>query len=159
LSQKLAHIITDLDVSRLPEAPFAPGIMNPAYIDIIQRYEFRSLIPPEYLKPKKEVQKISVIPIDTLAKLETLQLSLQSPDGLDRSTILSTDAFGKIVIGYGDQICSIDSKIVDCSDFISYLLDSERSIVGYDLKLDIKRLRAIQKPAEVAGIEGQGRLF
>ena len=41
LSQKLAHIVTDLEISDLPETPFAPGMLHPEYIDIIKRYEFR----------------------------------------------------------------------------------------------------------------------
>ncbi len=36
LSQKLASIVTDLDVTRLPECPFAPGILNTEYIEILK---------------------------------------------------------------------------------------------------------------------------
>jgi len=78
LSQKLARIITDLDITELPESPFAPGILNPEYIDIIKKYEFRSLIPTAHLVPQKELQKVGIIIVDTLAKLETLQLAIQS---------------------------------------------------------------------------------
>lgn len=159
LSQKLARIVTDLDISELPESPFAPGILNPEYIDIIKKYEFRSLIPTAHLAPQKELQKISITIIDTLAKLETLQLAIQSLDGRsDKSLVLSTDSYEKIVIGYREQMYSIDSKIVDCSDFISYLLDSDVEIIGYDLKWDIRRLRTIQKPLQDE-VEGQWRLF
>ena len=81
LSQKLARIVTDLDISNLSESPFAPGILNPEYIDIIKKYEFRSLIPTAHLVPQKELQKVIAVAIDTLAKLETLQLTIQSFDG------------------------------------------------------------------------------
>ena len=40
----------------------------------------------------------------------------------------------------------IDSTLVDCSTFVIYILDSDVELVGYDLKADIKRLYAIQKP-------------
>jgi len=81
LSQKLARIVTDLDISELPESPFSSGIMNSEYIEIIKKYEFRSLIPSAHLVPQKELQKVLTVAIDTLAKLETLQLAIQSFDG------------------------------------------------------------------------------
>lgn len=158
LSQKLARIVTDLDISELPESPFSSGIMNSEYIEIIKNYEFRSLIPSVHLVPLKELQKVLTVAIDTLAKLETLQLAIQSFDGWDNKIILSTDPYGKIVIGYQHHVYSIDSKVVDCSEFISHILDSDIEIIGYNLKWDLRRLREIQKPLQNE-VEGQGRLF
>ena len=78
LSQKLASIVTDLDVTRLPESPFAPGIQNPDYIEILQKYEFRSLIPTTLLVPQKEQIQVQSDSIDTLVDLERLQLLICS---------------------------------------------------------------------------------
>lgn len=72
---------------------------------------------------------------------------------------LSTDIHGKIVIGINDAIYSIDSKKVDCAELATLLIDTDIEIVGYELKSDLKRLYAIQKPPVVGGVEGQGRLF
>ncbi len=159
LSQQLASIITDLDVSRLPDAPFAPGVTSPAYIALLGQYEFRSLIPHGLLAPQKETQKIETKSIDTIEQLETLQANVET--GKSREIIISTHSHGKICIGYDSEIYVIDSTLVDCSGFVSYLLDSDIELVWYELKSDIKRLYAIENPSRLlgTGIEGQGRLF
>jgi 5'-3' exonuclease len=146
LSQRLASIVTDLDVSRLPECPFAPGVSSPAYIALLQQYEFRSLIPQSLLAPQKETPKIETKTIDTIGKLEVLQASIETSKS--RKVIISTDPHGKICLGYEDEIYVIDSRVVDCSGIISYLLDSDIELVGYELKSDLKRLYAIQKPLQ-----------
>ena len=158
LSQKLASIITDLDVSRLPEAPFAPGIQNTEYIELLQKYEFRSLIPTIHLPPQKEQIQVQSDTIDTLAWLERLQLIICENISKNPSLIISTNPYGKIVIGYLGKIYSIDSKKVDCNEFITYILESDIEIIGYELKTDLKRLYTIQKPLQNE-VEGQGRLF
>jgi hypothetical protein len=146
LSQQLASIITDLDVSRLPEAPFAPGVSSPAYIALLQQYEFRSLIPQGLLAPQKETKKVETIAIDTIAKLDTFQYQIELSAA--KQVIVSTDPHGKICIGYEDEIYVIDSTLVDCSMFITSLLESDVELVGYELKTDLKRLYAIQKPLQ-----------
>lgn len=62
------------------------------------------------------------------------------------------------MIGYLGKTYTIDSKKVDCSEFISYILESGIEIIGYELKTDLKRLYTIQKPLQ-SEVEGQGRLF
>jgi hypothetical protein len=63
------------------------------------------------------------------------------------------------VIGYAGEIYTVDSRVVDCSLFVTYLLESDIELVGYDLKTDIKRLVTIQKPPQNGIPEEQGRLF
>jgi hypothetical protein len=63
------------------------------------------------------------------------------------------------VIGYADDIYTVDSRAVDCSIFVTYLLESDIELVGYDLKTGINRLVAIQKPLQNRIPEEQGRLF
>ncbi len=158
LSKKLATIITDLDIPSLPEMPFAPWVMNPDYIDLLKKYEFRSLIPAAHIVPQKEINSFDVVTVNNNIMLEKLQFLIQDSVWVKKSIVLSTDSYGKLVIGFLDQIYSIDSKIMDCSEFVSYLLDSDVEIVWYELKTDLKRLYAIQKPLQ-SEVEGQGRLF
>jgi DNA polymerase-1 len=159
LSQKLASIVTDLDVTRLPEAPFAPGIQNPEYIAILQKYEFRSLIPATFLAPQKEQIQVQSEIIDTLADLERLQLLICGNIWVVTDPlIISTNPYGKIVLGYMNKIYSVDSNQVDTSEFITSIIESDIQIVGYELKADLRRLYAIQKPLQNE-VEGQGRLF
>lgn len=158
LSQKLATIITDLHIGDLPDRSFVPGIETASYIALLRQYEFRSLIPEGYLAPQKETQKIDTIQIDTVEKLTVLQDKIET-DSPKKPIIISTDASGKIVIGYMDEIYVVDSRVVDCSIFITYILGSDIELIGYDLKSDIKRLSLIQKPPQNGIPEEQGRLF
>ena len=157
LSQKLASIVTDLDSIDLPDVPFAPGILNEAYIDILKKYEFRSLIPTGFQAPKKELWNFEVKTIETIRDLENLELTLRW-DHLWSPIFLSTDQYGKIAISFLSQVYSIDTSRVDSTSFVTYLMDSEKEIVGYDLKRDLRELFLIQKPLQVE-VEGQGKLF
>lgn len=157
LSQKLACIITNLDIPTLPDMPFAPGIQNEAYIEILKKYEFRSLIPMGHLAPKKELNQFEIQAIDTLAWLEKLEIAIRW-DQEKNPVIISTDTYGKIVIGFLGSIYSIDSKKVDVSEFIDFIIDSDIEIIGYDLKASLKQLFLIQKPLQIE-MEGQARLF
>ncbi|MBC7503966.1 hypothetical protein H7169_03265 [Candidatus Gracilibacteria bacterium] len=157
LSQQLASIVTDLDVSSLPETPFAPGVSYPAYIALLGQYEFRSLIPQSLQAIKKETKKVDTHTIDTIRQLDELQSQIEI--STINQVIISTDLYGKICIGYHNEIYTIDSTVVDCIGFITYLLNSDIELVGYELKADIKRLYGIQKPLQNGVPEGQGRLF
>lgn len=114
-----------------------------------QKYEFRSLIPAAHIVPQKEINSFDVVTVNNNIILEKLQFLIQDSVWVKKSIVLSTDSYGKLVIGFLDQIYSIDSKIMDCSEFVSYLLDSDVEIVWYELKTDLKRLYAIQKPSKV----------
>ncbi len=157
LSQQLASIVTGLDVSRLPETSFAPGISLPAYIALLTQYEFRSLIPQSLLAPLKETPKVETVIIETIGNLEVLQANIET--GKSQKIIISTDSNGKICIGYDGIVYIIDSTLIDCSGLITYLLNSAIDLIGYELKSDLKRLYTIQKPLENWAPEEQGRLF
>jgi DNA polymerase I len=156
LSQRLASIDTSLILETLPETPFAPGLAFDVYRDILRAYEFRSLLPaqaPTASIPEQPVDTISVGSPRELARLQSDIITKGTP------VILSTDAYGKIVIGLMDLIYVIDSTRVECVDFVTLLLGEDTELVWYDLKTDIKRLYSIQKPTDMVGDEGQGRLF
>ncbi len=158
LSQKLARIITDLEIENLPDTPFAPGIQNIAYIDILKKYEFRSLIPQGHHVPEPQIVKFDIVEIVTIWWLESLELSIRWAQSTNTPIVISTDSYGKIVVWLLDQIYSIDSQKVDASSFIDYIFTSEVAIIWFDLKADLKRLHNIQKPLQKE-VEGQGRLF
>ena len=157
LSQKLASIITDLEVVNLPDSPFAPGIYNQEYIDILKQYEFRSLIPSAHIEPKKELQTFQILNIDTIGQLEKLELQIREYAS-ESPLFISTDNFWKIAISFRDAIYSVDSTKVDVYEFIHYIVQSDIQIVWYDLKNDLKNLYLIQKPLQ-SEVEGQARLF
>lgn len=156
LSQKLASIKVDMEIIPIPETPFAPWAQSENYIELLKKYEFRSLLPTSYVSEAKVPEKIETKNISDIRELELLGRDIQS--GKIQQIIVATDDFWKVVLGINSAIITIDSTRVDMSEFLGALFSSEVELVGYSLKSDLKRLHAIQKPAE-AGCEEQGRLF
>ncbi len=157
LSQELATIKTDLPIIPLPEVAFAQWIENDAYIEILRKYEFRSLIPVGKDIPQKASPSIQVEPITMMHDLQKIEHLIR--EGKIKKLIISTDSLGKIFLWSGELMYSIDTAIIDVSEFLEVLFSSDVELVGYNLKADIKRLHAIQKPLESGVSEEQGRLF
>lgn len=156
LSQKLATIITDLEIDWLPETPFAPGLAEGEYVTILQKYEFRSLLPKDYKwEEKKSIEKKEVKYITSTWDIDILMDRIR----MERKIYLATSNDTPISIGVWSDIYTIDPKQIDLGECIDTLLSLENlEIMGYDLKEDYKRLLAIKNPLEW-GVEGQGRLF
>lgn len=155
LSKDLATIVTDLNVDVTGSENFVKGVTNPEYIGLIREYEFKSLLPKEEATSQSKVD-IQITEIATLKKLDSLISMIQS--GKNPTTV-SLDIYGKLILGLSEEVYAIDTKKVDVQELVSLLLSGTVELVGYDLKADLKRLYRIQKPAEVAGSEGQGKLF
>jgi DNA polymerase I len=156
LSQKLATIITDLEIVWLPEVPFVPGLAEGEYVAILQKYEFKSLLPKDYKwEEKKSLEKKEMKHITSLSDLDMLMDRIRT----EKKVYLATSNDTPISIGIWVDIYTIDPKQIDLGEFIDMLLSLEDlEITGYDLKEDYKRLLAIKKPIDW-GVEGQGRLF
>ena len=95
LKKKMPSSHTSLVLETLSETPFAPGLAQGAYRDILRSYEFRSLLPaqpPTVAIPEKPVDTINIESTKALAQLQSDIMDQGGP------VILSTDAYGKIVI-------------------------------------------------------------
>ncbi len=154
LSQKLATIVTDLEVEDFREVPFAGGLKRWEYLDLLRSYEFRSLLPIAESVIHKTIPQVTPIEIVSIRELENLKSEIQS----EWHVILTTESLDKIIISSKDKIYSIDTKIVDTTDFVTYLLESHVEIIGYDLKKDLKNLLRIKNPQRKI-LEGQVSLF
>ena len=68
LSQKLASIVTDLDIGLESIATLDTGSIfsSPPVIEFLKKYEFKSLIPLEHREVKKEMEKAKTSEISTL---------------------------------------------------------------------------------------------
>ncbi len=155
LSQKLATIITDLDVTlHLTESDtLRAHVSRPEYQEILRAYEFRSLLPRDEVVVTKCLEKKEIQRITTLEWLDHLRESILK----NASCSLATDG-SSIALWTNDTIYNIDPTGVDTVEFITWLLGADIEIRGYDLKADYKRLLAIQKPLQKVS-EGQGKLF
>lgn len=158
LSQRLATIITDLDVSLgLTDADTLQShISRPEFIDMLRAYEFRSLLPRDI--PQEQLShtpKAQILEIRDISSLNMLIDSIKQ-----RKKCSLHIASGSIYVGLSpDDLSSIRPDIVDITDLLSLLLESsDIEIHGYDLKSAIRKLIDIQKPLQMS-VEGQGRLF
>jgi DNA polymerase-1 len=154
LSQKLATIITDLDIEDFREVPFSLGLDNEEYLNLLRLYEFRSLLPLEEIIIKKSTPPIIAKELSSISELDTVQKEIKS---LGYVT-LSVEWESKIFLAVKESIYSLDTKIIDSIDFVTFLLESDIQIRWYELKADIKKLYHIRTP-QVRSSEGQGSLF
>ena len=155
LSQKLATIITDLEISLTLTSgdTLSNHLQKEEYLDLLREYEFRSLLPRAEEITEKTLDKKQVLRITNQEWL----LDLQSRIEQSGKCTLSTDG-DTLWLAVEGSVFLIDPKYTDLSEFISWLLGSDIEIRGYELKEDYKRLLAIQKPLQKE-VEGQGKLF
>ena len=68
LSQKLANIVTDLDIGleSIPTSDTGYIFSSPPVIEFLKKYEFKSLIPLEHREVKKEMEKAKTSEVSTL---------------------------------------------------------------------------------------------
>lgn len=66
LSQNLASIVIDLQIDNIPLENFSHKLNSENYIHVLQKYEFKSLIPKDFQEEKKEKKVIEVIEIGSL---------------------------------------------------------------------------------------------
>ena len=156
LSQKLASIMTDLDISLREEESIdiSTIFQSPLVIAFLKRYEFKSLIPTDHREVKKELIKGKLTHISDMSSLSALPSEIQRV----QRVYIATEKDGDIALGLHDVTYIIDPKCIDIAEFVRVLLESpDIEIVWYDLKEDLKRILAYKNPL-VWG-EGQGRLF
>jgi hypothetical protein len=155
LSQKLATIYTELELDALPEVSFVLGLSNPEYISILKQYEFKSLFARE-ATTVVPVQNLDITDITTYDRLSSIHQEIIAKS---LPIVIAVDEYGKIVFSLEWTMYCIDTRKVDAGEFIDDILSEKISLIWYDLKDVLKKLYTIKKPAEVAGDEGQGRLF
>ena len=156
LSQKLASIVTDLDISleEIVWINFSSIFSSLPVIEFLKKYEFKSLIPLEHREVKKEMKKAKTSEISTLEWIKILEKEIS----LVKKIYLAIEKEGNIALGVGESTYILDPRVVDVADFVRTLLESpDLEIVGYDLKEDLKRLLTFEKPLQ--SVEGQGSLF
>lgn len=155
LSEKLANIVTDLDIplEAIHGSDSRSIFTNSLVIDFLKKYEFKSLIPPEYREARKEIQKPKPIRIQSSTELEELGRRVDE----NKKVYLATSPEGNVMISIDEDVYIISMDYIDGIDFFERLFSSDCTIVGYDLKEDIKRI--MKQKNTLDGIEGQGRLF
>lgn len=142
LSQKLATIITDLEIEKISEENFSEKLKNPEYIELLQKYEFKSLIPKEFqiIIPKEEIFSENIETFEKFEKILTEIKKSQKPIGLE------IDNYNKIFISFSQKVFEIDSKKVDITHFIDEIFAGKIQISVYDLKEIFQKLDNIRTP-------------
>ena len=158
LSQKLATIVTHLKVNThlATDSSLATHMSESAVIDFLKLYEFKSLIPSNH----REIQKTLEIRTSEIIKnKEAFDNMIKSLfDSEDKKIYLSTQNNGFVNISSSQSAYSLNLYSLDVSDeLLKFLQNSQITVIGYDLKEDIKNILRIKKSLQ--WVEGQGVLF
>lgn len=115
LSQKLATIITNVDIPEIIFEKLSDKIASAEYMQYLQKYEFRSLLPKEFSQNASQKIQISIKNIDSWEKYQNflaLALRCQAFFGIQ------IDANNTIFLALEGCVYTFDTKKIDCSDLI-----------------------------------------
>lgn len=154
ISKKLATIVTDLVIDDVPQSPLSENIKQDSYMELLKKYEFRSLIPADKLEIVKKIE-LKPKEIKTLKEIISLKEALLAK----KSPIsVAVGIQSRLIIMDEMDIYSIDPSVIDVSELIDIFLKNSVNIAGYDVKNFLRTLYTIKNPPEKT-MEEQGRLF
>lgn len=142
LSQKLARIVTDLEIEEISEEIFSKKLQNPEYISLLKKYEFKSLIPKDFQEIEQKIEIVSEEILD-YASFEKLVQNIKKSH---KKIALSLDNYKKIFLGFDGKVYEIDSKKIDVFGFIDDIFAGNISLVAYDSKEILRELYDIRHP-------------
>lgn len=145
LSQKLATIITDLEIWPIQKEKFSEKILQDSYLEVLKKYEFKSLLPKEFLD---EVPKLE-IPSEEIQALDEYEKYLEKWKSFDSFLGISLDSQRKIYISYNAKVYILDSKKIDVYDLIDAILDWKIKVTSYDIKALFLQLWNMKHPIQI----------
>lgn len=144
LSQQLATIITDLEIENIDEENFSNKIKSPEYIEILKKYEFKSLLPSSEIiqiqKPEIKTQNI-----EKFSECENLCEKWKNSQNF---LWLFVDLENNIYISDNWIVYIFDSKKIDCNFLIDCILNWEIRVSGYNIKNIFLQLSRIKNPIQ-----------
>lgn len=142
LSQKLATIITDLNIEDIIINSFSKKISSPEYINILKQYEFRSLLP--FLEnSEKNKQDIKNNIINDINKYEELVTKWCTTDSI---LWIYIDNENNIYISDWWVVYTFDSKKIDVITLIDNIFNWNIKISSYNIKNILIALDKIKNP-------------
>lgn len=153
LSQKLASIVTDLEIEKIDEENFSQKIQNEKYIEILKRYEFKSLIPKDCQEIKEKI-KIKTEIVENQENFEKIFTKIQNSE---KNIGISIDNYKKIFVSFKNIVYEIDSKKIDIFSLIDVILDEKIPVATYDSKHIFRELYNIRHP--ISQNQEQASLF
>jgi len=146
LSKTLASIPTDvpLDLPTITSHPYKTReIYTPEFIEFLRKYEFKSLLPKHAAATKKDITSLS-IEIKEISNYEDLK-NLESL--IEKSNEIGFATTGKdfseisgISISIWEKVFWLDPNILSLKEFLHKLIESNKKLIGYDIKPDLKRI-------------------
>lgn len=144
LSRELATIVMDLEIDNLDNEKFSQKIISPKYIEILKKYEFKSLIPvSEIIQTQK--QEIQTNNIDSFSEYERLCEKWKNSQNF---LWLFVDLENNIYISDNWIVYIFDSKKIDCNILIDCILNWEIKVSGYNIKNIFLQLSRIKNPIQ-----------
>jgi len=154
LSKKLATIVTELEVAVRDDRVFAGGLQNKAYTQLLQQYEFRSLLPKDLFIESPR----AVITSQEIASTQALATVLQQSKDTNTPIGITLSPGAKMFLAWGDEVYTLDANRVDIGGLVDGVLSQEIRVAGYDTKPLLKYFYALKNPLTGKN-EGQKSLF
>ncbi len=163
LSKKLASITTDVDIEILPESAYCfrdRELINPQVNDFFRSLEFKSLIPEEASTLKSfESLGIQGTHIKTAEELLSLKNRLWQKVECSIGTITHENHLTGMALGDGEHWYILDFTQYSGKEFLSWLLESNLEIIGYDIKEELRYLHGYVKNSSQTVEEQIGLIF
>lgn len=169
LSKKLASIVTDLDIEMPPTEAFeyaSRKLISPEATELFRTLEFKSLLPKnEQVMQSFSDLQLAIRTVDTTESFTHLRDTLTKLGSFAISTVSLSGSLSTIVISLlqeeKEEIYVIDVRSFLALECIEFILHFPGTIIGYDLKEDIKALRSYSENARTPIMDGEqiGMLF
>lgn len=122
---------------------FSHNLLSEKYISVLEKYEFKSLIPKNFQKIEKK-SEISQEEILDQIFFEKIIAKIKEKNNFIG---LEIDGQNKIFISFEGKVYEINPKKIDCFDFIADIFAGEIKIATYDAKTIFTKLDEMKNPS------------
>lgn len=146
LSKKLASIPTDvpLDLPTIASHPYKTReVYTPEFIEFLRKYEFKSLLPKHATATKKDITSLSlkIEEISSPEDIKNLETLIEKSEEIGFATTgKDFSELSGVSISIGEKVFWLDPNLLSLKEFLQKLLESNKKLIGYDLKPDLKRI-------------------
>lgn len=155
LSQQLATIITDVDIPEIVLEKTANKFTNDAYVEVLKKYEFKSLYPKNVAVITQEREVIDSEKITEQKDFDAIILN----DIMKTKLVgIEIDASNIIFLSSSEKIYEINPIKIDISELVENIFSGKIIFSAFDAKNILRAFHEIKNP-KIQKNEFQEMLF
>ena len=165
LSKRLAQIDTNVPLEADDAGKFVyktRDIFSSDFINFLKKYEFKSLLPRHLATDTKTLSSLSldIREVTTHDALKRLEVAIESETEIGIATTgKDFSELSGISLSLGETVYWIDPVALDVRDFLKHLLESNKILIGFDVKPDLKRIWYYQENHDLMVKNGKKDVF